>query len=150
MTFFEVIVVMGIFAMVGGFALFVSMETYRGSSFHSDRNLLVATLQRARAQAINNICLGTCTDGKKHGVAIRPTEYPDSYVIFQTSNDYAARDVPQDAPFEASPISGQTGDSEIVFEYLSGNSNPASITLTGEGHTSVITIGAEGQITWTN
>lgn len=147
MTFFEVLVVMGIFVIVGGFSLFVSMETYRGSSFRSDRDLLVATLQRARAQAMNNVCIGACSDGTKHGMHIQS----DKYIIFQTNSDFADRDSAQDAPFESNTsITKNPSTLDIVFSQLSGATTATTLTLTGGGHTSVISIGSEGQITWTN
>ena len=75
-TMIEILVVIGLFAIAGGFALWVSMESYRGSSFFADRDMFVAVLQRARAEAVNNVCLGAgCTDGKPHGVHIQSDAY---------------------------------------------------------------------------
>jgi len=138
---------MGIFIMVGGLALFVSMETYRGSSFRSDRDLLVAALQHARAQAMNNICFGTgCADGEAHGVHIQS----DKYIVFQGSI-YDSSDL-NNAAFDSTITTTKTPATlNILFSQLSGNSTPATITLTDvEGHTSAISVSAEGQISWTN
>ena len=133
------------FAIVGGFALFVSQETYRGSNFRSDRDLLVATLQRARAQAMNNICFGTCTDGKPHGVHIES----DKYIVFQGST-YDSSDS-NNATFQSTITTAKTPSTlDIVFSQLSGTTTAIAVTLVGGGHTSVISIGSEGQITWTN
>ena len=145
-TFFEVLIVMGILVIVGGFALFVSMETYRGSNFRSDRNLLVATLQRARAEAMNNICTGTCTDGEPHGVHVQS----DAYIIFQGSS-YNANDS-NNAPFDSNTIVTKTPSSlDVVFSQLSGTTTPVMITLSDSaGHVSTTTISSGGQITWTN
>ena len=144
-TFLEILVVMGMFALVAGFALFVSMETYRGSNFRSDRDLLVAALQRARAEAMNNICLGTCADGKPHGVHIQS----DKYVVFQGSV-YDSSDA-NNAAFQSTVTSTKTPATlDIIFSQLSGTTTATAVTLTGSGHTSVISIGSEGQITWTN
>lgn len=144
-TFFEALVVMGIFAIVGGVALFVSMDTYRASSFSSDRNTLVAALQHARAQAMNNMCFGTCVDGKPHGVHIQS----DSYVIFQGDAYHA--DDPQNAAFDSrTSIIKHPATLDIVFSQLSGTTTPTSITLTEGGRSSVITIGSEGRISWTH
>lgn len=146
MTFFEVIVVMGIFAMVGGFALFVSMETFRGSNFRSDRDLLVATLQRARAQSMNNVCLGTCTDGKPHGVKILPD---NTLVIFQGAT-YETRDTSVDAVFTMNTAT-MTGTDEFVFSQLSGTSTAAEVALTDpSGRISTTTVNVEGKISWTH
>ena len=146
-TFFEVLIVMGIFVLVGGFALFVSMETYRGSNFRSDRDLLVATLQRARAESMNNICLGSpCSgnDGKPHGVSFQGGKY----VIFQGSS-YVTRDAAVDAAFDASPAFTHPSF-EIVFSQLTGNATPGVINLSGQGKTSDVHVEANGRIWWTN
>jgi Tfp pilus assembly protein FimT len=156
MTFFEVLVVMGIFVLVGGFALFVSMESYHGSSFRSDRNLLVAALQRARAQAMNNICLGAgCTDGKSHGVHIDP----DAYIVFQDNGSGYISTDPLNAKFDASEAVVHSGylasplHNNVVFTQLSGNTScgtPCDISLTQGGQTSTSTVTSEGRISWSN
>lgn len=146
-TFFEILVTMGIFIMVGGFALFVSMETYRGASFRSDRDLLVSALQRARAQAMNNTCFGAgCADGEAHGVHIQS----DKYVIFQ-GNAYDSSD-PNNAAFDSTITTTKTPATlDILFSQLSGNSAPATVTLTdAAGHASAVSVSVEGQISWTN
>jgi prepilin-type N-terminal cleavage/methylation domain-containing protein len=150
-TMIEVLLVMALIALVGAFALFVSLDTYRSSSFRSDRNLLVAALQRARAQAMNNICFDdggatfTCADGKPHGVKILSNQI----VVFQGST-YTGRDVAVDAPFKTN-VTTVSGASEVVFSQLSGTSTVSTITLTDQsGHSSAISINSEGKIAWTN
>lgn len=149
-TFFEILVTMGIFIMVGGFALFVSMETYRGASFRSDRDLLIAALQRARAQAMNNTCFGAgCADGEAHGVHIQS----DKYVIFQ-GNTYNSGD-PNNAAFDSTITTTKTPATlDIVFSQLSGTTSCSSecgVTLTDQaGHVSVATTTAEGRVYWSN
>ncbi len=149
----EVLVVVAIFGIVGSLGLYATMNSYHGSNFRNDRNLLIATLQRARAQSINNICLGTCPDGRKHGVKILTPTPPatPSYVIFQTTNGYdSGRDAAYDVIFQAAPTTARSGDDEVVFEQLTGNAGATTITLTGGGRTSVITIESLGSISWTD
>jgi len=143
----EMIVVMGIFALVGGTALFVSMETFHGSNFRSDRNLLAAALQHARAQSMNNMCLGAgCADGKPHGVKILPD---NSIVLFQGAS-YATRDASVDSVFHLN-IAAATGANEIVFSQLSGASVATTVSVTDQaGHVSTMTISSEGRIAWTH
>ncbi len=146
----EVLVVMGIFVLVGGFALLVSMESFHGSNFRTDRNTLIAALQRARAQAVNNICLGpVCTDGKPHGVKILPG---GSIVIFEGAT-YATRDAGVDAIFHTN-AAAMSGANEFVFSQLSGTTSCASgcaVTMTDQaGHISTATTSAEGRIYWSN
>src|SRR5262249_49598881 len=106
--------------------------------------------------SINNVCLGSsviCSDGKSHGVAIKPADHPNSYVVFQTSSDYAGRssdDKDQDATFSASQGSIVSGASEVVFAQLSGTAASSTITTMQGGNTSVISISSDGRIKWSN
>lgn len=145
-TFFEMLVVMGIFAIAGAFALFVSMDAFRTSSFRSDRNTLVAALQHARSQAMNNVCLGSgCADGKPHGVHVQSGKY----TVFQGSA-YNPADA-QNAAFDSRTLVVKNPATlDVVFSPLTGAATAASITLTEAGKSSVITIGTEGQISWTH
>jgi prepilin-type N-terminal cleavage/methylation domain-containing protein len=150
-TLLEVVVVMGIMTMLGGFALIVSLDVYRGYAFRTERDMLIAILHKARSQSMNNICLGVaCTDGRPHGVHIATGQY----VIFQGAS-YAARDAAVD---EVIPATNATASivpsslSEVVFTQLSGTAAPVgTVGLTDSAvHISTITINSEGQITWTN
>jgi Tfp pilus assembly protein FimT len=138
---------MAFIAIVGAFTMLVSMDSYRGYTFHTERDVLIAALQHARAQAVGNVCLGAgCTTGKAHGVYIQP----DKFVIFQGSS-YATRDTAQDSVIPAATSVLHSGISEVVFSELSGNSStPGTISVSANGRTSDITIGALGQIVWTN
>jgi Tfp pilus assembly protein FimT len=144
----EVLVVLGFFAIVGTVGLLVSMESYRGSNFRTDRDLLVALLQHARTDALGSVCRGsTCDDAVAHGVFINDAD--NQYVVFE-GNSYSPGD-PQNRVFEASPVTVRSGLSEAVFEPYTGNpTTSGTITLEGEGRTSTTTIGAQGQISWTN
>lgn len=150
-TLLEVMVVMGLIAIVGSVGLYFGLDAFRGYSFHSDRDLLVVALQHARAQAVSNICLNDptspCTDGRPHGVHVGA----GTYALFQ-GGSYATRDTTIDVTIEMSPNTVVGGVSEIVFKQLSGDvSTPGDITLSeGTGRTSVISIGSEGQIIWIN
>ena len=146
-TLIEIIVVIGMLALVGSFGLLISMESYRGSTFRADRALLISLLQHARSDALNSVCRGACigNDAAAHGVHIEGA----SYTVFQGAT-YAAGG-PLNQAFEASPAVTRSGLVDVVFAPLTGDSlTTGTITLTGEGHTSDVIIGAEGQITWSN
>ena len=144
-TMLEIMVVIGMVAIVGGFTLFVSMETFRGTNFYTDRNLLVAALQRARAQSMNNICIGTCTDGQPHGVHIQP----DAYVVFQGSVYDPVSSINQS--FSSSGLISKSSVGDIIFSQLSGTTTATSTTISDQsGHSSAISISADGQISWTH
>ncbi len=153
MTLIEMLVVLALVGIIGGFALFTSLDTYRGTSFRSDRDLVVALLERSRSQAMNNLCSGGCTNGKPHGVAIRPSNHLTSYVAFQ-GQTYATRDVAVDDIFNSNPVVGISGFSEAVFAQLAATSTVVggtNLTISDlAGHSSVITVSPNGQITWTN
>lgn len=152
----EILVVVAIFAIIAAFGMMLSFDSYRSSNFRNDRNLLIAALQRARAQSMNNICLGTCAgnEGMKHGVKIITPAPPatPTYVIFQTTDSYTSgRDAAQDVVFQAAPATTRTDSDEVVFEQLTGAiPTQVTMTLTGSGRTSVITINTQGAISWTN
>ncbi|MEO5635159.1 MAG: GspH/FimT family pseudopilin [Candidatus Paceibacterota bacterium] len=147
-TLVEILVVMGIFGLLASVGMFLSFDFYRTFSFHSEQNKLVSVLEKARGEAINNICIGsTCTEGKAHGVHIGS----DKYTIFQTESDWASRETGVDEDIEAGGGAFQvTGLTEVVFDPLSVHTtDTGTITLTADtGQTSNITINSEGQIDW--
>ncbi len=148
MTLIEIMVVLGLIAVVGSFALLVSFDTYRDSSYQADRATLIAALEHARAESIDDVCEGeVCTGGAAHGVSIEPGQY----VIFQGTS-YASRDADADEVLDADPTVSHSGLLVVVFATSSGNAvQSGAISLTdSSGATSAITIGTEGQISWSN
>lgn len=156
-TLLEIIVVMALLVIVAGFGLIVSMDDYRGFNFRNERDVVAGVLQKARSQAINNMCFphggGDCTDGKPHGAYFGT---PGEYVIFQGSS-YASRDQDADEVIEVKNAAASvTGFDEVVFSRLSGDADTSpsgTDTLTvvdDRGRTSVFTVEASGRIWWTN
>ena len=148
-TLIEILVVIGLLTFVGGFTLIVSMDSFRGYSFRSERTMLVAVLQKARSQAVNNMCFGAgCTDGKPHGVHIAA----GSYTIFQGAS-YVAGDPLNEVVVPQSKAIALSGTTDVVFTELSGAATtlPAGIEgirikdTTGKD-SSLVTINAEGRI----
>ncbi len=149
----EILVVISFFAIIGGLSLLYGIDSYRKVVFHSDRNLLVAALQRARAQSMGNICLGAgCVDGKPHGVHVTDDAagMVVSYTVFQGAS-YGLEPAYNDV-ISANRGTKHTGVSDVVFAQLSGRANPSGdITLVDSlGNQSVVTVGSEGEIRWTN
>lgn len=152
-TLLEIIVVMALIVIITGFGLIVNFDDYRGYSFRNERDTVAGVLQKARSQAVNNMCFGAgCTDGKPHGVYFG---IPGQYVIFQGAS-YATRDVAVDEIIESeNNTSSIAGMQSVVFSRLSGDASvsPANTPLTlidGANHTSVFTIEPEGRIWWSN
>ena len=141
----EMLIVIGIIAMLVWLALFLDLSAYRGDAFRAERNALVIALQKARADSLNNI------NQAPHGVAVYPGGY-EGYVAFQ-GVDYATRDVSYDQKFPASySVLFDAGSlEEIIFEQLSGASATEGSVFMRDperGMTAVITINHEGAIRW--
>jgi prepilin-type N-terminal cleavage/methylation domain-containing protein len=145
-TLIEILVVMGLLAIIGSFALVVNMDAWRGYNFRGNRDLLISVLQRARSQSVSNICLGSpCPEGQPHGVAI----LPGKYVIFQ-GDAYNLSD-PLNENIETNNALNYTGStiSEVVFQQLSGDvSAPGDIVISDAIRTATISINNEGRISW--
>lgn len=147
-TLIEVLVVIGLVAIIGGAAAYFGLDTYRGYSFHSDRDLLVAALQHARSQAVGNICLGAgCTEGQAHGVHVESNKL----VMFQGTVYNSSDPVNASIDLNANVTGVSPVPTDIVFTQLSATTTGAAINLTDTtGRTSTVTISSEGQIVWTN
>ncbi|MBC7836540.1 hypothetical protein H7X87_02065 [Acetobacteraceae bacterium] len=140
----EILIVIGLFAIIGTFAMFIDMGSLFGNSFRGEERTIVTLLQNARADAMDNV------GQAPHGLAIYPADNPDAYVLFAQSA-YATDPLSHRVVEEAYDIEISGAPVEIVFEQLSGNSNfEGTITLTdpNRGITSEITINHEGAISW--
>lgn len=145
-TLVEVLVVLGMFALVGAFSLVIGMESYRSHSLADDQESLVSALEQARSQAMSGVCVGaTCTGGVSHGVHIEAKQL----VIFQ-----GAVYNPDDETNNYIPLSDAalttSGLSNVVFAEYSGDSSmPGDIGMSdGAGHVATTSIGVDGQILW--
>lgn len=148
LSLIETLTVVGLLALFAGTGVFMGLDAYRSSSFHSEKNTLVALLQQARARSMNSICTGAaCADAKPHGVAI----FAGQYVLFQ-GESYATRDTANDYRVATGPAFSFTGLSEVVFDPLSGTvAVPGDIVISDEtGRVSTTTISGEGRISWTH
>ncbi|MDP3986531.1 MAG: prepilin-type N-terminal cleavage/methylation domain-containing protein [Candidatus Veblenbacteria bacterium] len=144
-TLVELLVVISIFIIIASLSLYLGFDMYRGYAWHAEQTVLVSVLQKARGQAMANLCLGSgCTNGRPHGVAL----LPDKYIIFQGAS-YATRDAGLDEVFEVSPIVGRSpSTAEVVFGRLGGESGGITITLTDPVRSGTISVNAEGRISW--
>lgn len=150
-TLLEILVVMGLVLMVVAFGLIVSFDDYRGFTFRNERDIVVNVIQKARSQAMNNMCFGsTCTDGKPHGVYFGTT---GQYIIFQGTT-YASRDNAVDEVIESKDnASTVTGLTSVVFNTVRGDAvttGGSTLTVTQHGRSSTITIEPEGRVWWSN
>jgi prepilin-type N-terminal cleavage/methylation domain-containing protein len=148
-TLIEMVIAIGLLAILASLGLVVSMDNYRGHSFRDERDVVVSALQKARSRAISNVCKGeSCDNGKPHGVFLRDQEY----VIFQGSS-YLNRDERYDEVIVSNAGAVElSGVDEIVFSRLSGSVEETGLITVSDktGRSSDIYINNEGLITWTN
>ncbi|UMX47483.1 MAG: hypothetical protein L7H18_03460 [Candidatus Nealsonbacteria bacterium DGGOD1a] len=149
LTMIEVCLAMGLLAIIGSLGLFMSSEILRGGSFHSDRDMVVGVLRRARSLAVNNVCSGAgCADGKSHGVHFDPAKR--EIVIFQGGGYSASDPANETILFDNKTVYIDASSSvDIIFDRISGNSTATTIILKdGAGHISAVETNSEGRIDW--
>ena len=137
----ELLIAIGIIAILAGLGLFLSMDLYRSHTFRADEKMFISILQKARTRSLSNI------NQSKHGVKLDG----DDFVLFQ-GDDYATRDVALDESFPVGPRMTVTwpAPSEVVFDQLSGSIDGVFLTgdilITGPARTATISFNAEGRI----
>ncbi len=160
-TLVEILVVMGILAIIASLGLFFSMENYRSSSFRNERDLLVSALEHSRAQSVNNVCFGaTCPDGKSHGVHFFPKGdiNANTFVIFQGDNFVSNDPFNEIINFDNKAVYVDTTSTiDIIFNRLSGDlmvlngETEKNVVLKDDAmNISTININLEGRIDWNN
>ncbi len=146
----EILVVIGLLTIIGGFGVVVSMGSLQGTYFRNDRDAVVSALHKARSRAVSNMCFGGCTDGSPHGVHIDHVAH--TYTVFQGAV-YSAVD-PLNETAALNPQTATAGFTDVVFTELSGDAvtNPGTtLSVTDiSGRTSQIDINSEGKISWSN
>lgn len=137
-TLIEVLVSITLLAVLAGFSLTVTLDSYRSYNFRSQQELLVSLLQRARAQAMANI------NQMPHGLHLDAASA--SYTLFQ-GGSFAYRDPSQDLIFTGNSVQSLSGLSDIIFTQLSGTTTAGSIILKDSFYQqAVINLNNEGQI----
>lgn len=144
----EMVIILTLLSFVLSLGIYFNMDNFRSYSYHSDRDLLISLLQRARSQAQNGLChTPACNTADSYGIYIQS----DTFTLFE--GDTFNSSIPADNQiFEANPSITHAGLQEIVFEKNSGNAlSPGMVSLIdATGRISTITIRSEGQISWTN
>lgn len=139
-TLIEIIVVVTIFSVLVTLGLFMSMETFRGTLYRSEKDTIVSLLQKARSRAMSNI------NQTSWGVCYRAP----NYVII--------KDVVCDAAHTQDTIAAHAGVAAVsnftttfpvvVFAQLSGTATPATITVRQDNRSATIVVNNEGTINW--
>ncbi|MBI4268267.1 prepilin-type N-terminal cleavage/methylation domain-containing protein [Candidatus Uhrbacteria bacterium] len=134
-TLLEVVIALGIFALIFSLGPYVGMDLYRSHVFRSDILTLATLLRKARSQSLHRI------DGAPHGVSITSSAY-----VFFTGDSYALRRPEFDIEFPAHRAVAKTGLPEIVFSYDAQVSHPGTIVFSDGSRVSSIVINSEGGI----
>ena len=133
----EVLVVIGILAVLSTLGYLVAIDFYKSYAFNAERDTIVAILQKARSQSLANI------NESAHGVHFEPGQY----VIFQgiAYNSGALFNQALPASFGIT----HSGIIDVLFTQLSGDANSSGNLILSDGkRTAVISINKEGQINW--
>ncbi len=138
-TLIEVAVTIAILLVIISFGAVVSMDSFRGYLFQSERTLIVSALTRARGLSLNNV------SGVPHGLCYDSVAH--QYVIFQGRNCILG--AASNETINANQNITVTGlSSSIIFSQLAATTSPATIHLSDGTYTSEIMINYEGTITW--
>lgn len=138
-TLLEVMISVGILALVAGSAMMFMGNFLSQSNLRSEHTLVLSLVKQARTLSLAN------RNRKAHGVKILSS----TYVLFEGWS-YAGRDASLDLSYNRDTSVMITGPSEIIFYTLSGRSGTTALTF---GHASTTTtyainINTEGSIDW--
>ncbi len=137
-TLIEILVTMGIFAVLLSLGLLFGIDFYKAYAFNSERQLVVGILQKARSRSLANI------NQSAYGVCISGSNYIIFFGSVSCDPNNSANEV-----YSAHPGISNTGLS-VSFAQLSGRPTPAnsSLTLQYDQRTAVININSEGRVDW--
>lgn len=146
----EILVVMGLFALLMAMGVVFSLNSYQGYVFRTEYGNFTHVLAKARNFAVNNF------DESQHGIHFELDALPGSYeyTLF-VGNTYVDGD-PSNQTFALNRAIAVAAPDDIVFEQLSGNLDetnsdctaPCTITFTYAGKNEVIEINEIGAISW--
>lgn len=137
-TLIEILIVIGIFAILAGLGLFLGFDVYTSNALRSERNTLLSVLEKTRSRAMNNM------NESGHGLYITSSEY-----IMYRGSSYASRNPSYDENIQANPAIAHTGLQEVSFGQLTGNpSATGTITLSDAVRSLNISVEDEGMINW--
>ncbi len=151
-TLIEIVVVIGLLAIIASLGVIVSMDFYRGYAFASERNIMVSVIEKARNQSLSNI------NGNEHGVRFDGNDY----ILFEGPGPgltYASRQPGLDQVISPQYnvkicITPPPSDTpiDIIFTQLNGDAAPAvSLPITDREcptPRATISVNSEGRIDW--
>lgn len=155
-TLLEMLIAMGLLAVMLTLGLLVSVDFYKSYSLRSEHDIIVSMLQKARSQSLNNI------NQKRHGVRFFLDENSGtpSYTLFECDSTCTSWTGPQASdltiPSQASvAITNPLLPFDVVFQQLSGDcasqncaESELVIHIEGQQTSGDISINPEGAISW--
>ena len=138
-TLVEILVAVAIFGVIISLGLLMSMETLRGTTFRSERDTMVAVLQKARSRAMANI------NQSPWGVHYQMSDH--TYTIFRGSAFAAG--APTNEVVQGNKDASTTPSLyNVVFTQLSGTTNPLSVIVEENSRNTTLSVNYEGTIIW--
>ncbi|MDO8663472.1 MAG: prepilin-type N-terminal cleavage/methylation domain-containing protein [Candidatus Wildermuthbacteria bacterium] len=135
-TLFEILIVLGILAILASLTLPMGLEFYRSQQLEASSQGIVQALRKVQFQAISQ------ERDSSFGVYLAG----HNYILFQ-GNSYASRDSGYDEVSDIPQILNVSGLAEAVFSKLEGIPNATGdIILASGGNTVKININAVGRI----
>lgn len=136
-TLLEMLIVMGIAAIIFSIGLPVSWNFYLDYQLIYEQRTLNSLLGYARNLSMVN------ANEKPHGLYIGATDF----TVFE-GNGYASRDTAADKNFSRSSAITMTGPSEQVFAQLSGQTSSSTFSISNGRSTFFTYVNSEGRIEW--
>ena len=136
-TIFEILIGMGILAVIFAIGLPISWNFYTNYQFDSEVGVFVSVLEQARNSAMVN------RNESPHGVYAAPNQF----VIFQGPS-YAGRDIFQDRIFTRDGNININGPAELVFASLSGQTASTTYVFSRGQRSANVYINSEGTISF--
>ncbi len=138
-TLVEILITIAILAVIFSLGVFISLDFYKSFSSRSERDTIVSILQKARGQALANI------DQLKHGVHF--STIPTQYILFE--GDAYNPGNPGNSVFDAAAgVTIVGAPIDVIFDQLSGQSSPITISVQDQTGSHAISINAAGRIDW--
>ena len=134
-TVMEVLVALGLLAVLFAFTAPIVANNYRRYQLTSEKQQVVTLLQKAREEAMSNVA------SRSHGFSVQSS----TYVIF-AGTSYAMRDFSMDQIYPRNTAISVTGTTEFVFSALVGTPVSSSLYLNDPPLIASISINGEGRI----
>jgi len=143
-TLIEILITLGLLAVVFSFGLFISFDFYKSYSSRSEQDVVVSILQKARSQAMDNI--NQTKHGVHYGSGVDCHSFSKCYVLFEENSFVSGTS--SNLEIESNPATTVTWSADPVFNQLDGSVNPVTITLQQGSKTWIITTNSQGRIDW--